>query len=301
MMAHTMWLVILACLAAFESACAYNTSPLPLRSRRAHSKMQRPMRHSLIRLSGSQMESDWNTLKILEVSDAAEGLKNVIVEVGPSEEGSLSAAYTVPGMFTQLKPAQDPDAKPSFFAIASAPLGSDKFEFLVKETEGSQWLCGKKAGDVVDVSPVMGNGFAIEDSFNSYKYDFPCQLVNLVAAGSGIAPMRAAIEARSGINLNWGRQCKLYYGVQTPAQMAYAEKFQMWAKLGVEVIPVVSRPSNTGWPGRTGYVQQAIAEDGVRVPRNCGVLMCGMKGMTEDVRGLFEAAGTFEGRILTNF
>ena len=85
--------------------------------------------------------------------------------------------------------------------------------------------------------------------------------------------------------------------------MPYAEKFAEWEAAGVEVVPVISRPENVagGWSGRTGYVQNALEEDGVPIPRNSGALLCGVKGMCESVRDIMEKAGTFEGRILTNF
>jgi len=74
-----------------------------------------------------------------------------------------------------------------------------------------------------------------------------------------------------------------------------------WERAGVEVVPVVSQPEGTGWTGRSGYVQTALEEDGVAMPRNTGALMCGMKGMAESVKELLMASGMFEGRILTNF
>jgi NAD(P)H-flavin reductase len=45
------------------------------------------------------------------------------------------------------------------------------------------------------MSPVMGKGFSIKDEFEGYKYDFPVQNIVLVATGTGIAPIRAAIES----------------------------------------------------------------------------------------------------------
>ena len=41
--------------------------------------------------------------------------------------------------------------------------------------------------------------------------------------------------------------------------------------------------AESGWSGRAGYVQAALKEDGVKVAKNTGALMCGMKGMAEEV------------------
>merc|ERR1712106_566400 len=124
----------------------------------------------------------------------------------------------------------------------------------------------------------------------------------LFAAGSGIAPSRSAIESKQlNIGGSSGRTARLYYGVRNPDDMAYFQRFLDWENLGVQVVPVVSQPEGTSWNGRTGYVQTALEEDGVPVPRNSGALMCGMKGMAESVKELLLASGMFEGRILTNF
>jgi NAD(P)H-flavin reductase len=59
--------------------------------------------------------------------------------------------------------------------------------------------------------------------------------------------------------------------------------------------------NSKGWTGRTGYVQDALRGDEVTVPRNTGVLLCGQRDMTDNVKQLLLDAGVFEGRILFNF
>lgn len=150
----------------------------------------------------------------------------------------------------------------------------------------------------VEVSQVLGNGFPVKEELDGLKYDFPCQNILLFAAGSGIAPIKAAIE--SGELQSGGRTARLYYGVQTEEDLCFVDRFSTWEKNGVQVVPVLSQPSDS-WQGRTGYVQNALEEDGVPVPRNTGALLCGMKGMAEAVTDILTKAGTFDGRILTNF
>lgn len=55
------------------------------------------------------------------------------------------------------------------------------------------------------------------------------------------------------------------------------------------------------WTGRKGFVQQAIKEDGIRVPRNSGVLVCGHKEMGDEVKEIALKAGVLDGRVLSNF
>lgn len=60
-------------------------------------------------------------------------------------------------------------------------------------------------------------------------------------------------------------------------------------------------PPGASWTGRTGFVQQAIKEDGIRLPRNSGVLVCGHKEMGEEVKEMALKAGVLDGRVLSNF
>mmetsp|Transcript_12699 Transcript_12699/g.27011 ORF Transcript_12699/g.27011 Transcript_12699/m.27011 type:complete len:357 (-) Transcript_12699:198-1268(-) len=247
--------------------------------------------------------------------------------------------FLYPGQYVQVLPSDAAaDTKPLFLAIASAPTGTPPkpvrpsakktseadsaagpdetssptpatWEFLVKKTDNNGWLTSLPAQATVSVSQPMGSGFPIADNIEGFKYDFPTQNILLFATGSGIAPIRSAIESRQ-LNVarpdSGGRTCTLYYGVRTPDDMSYVSKFAEWEEMGVQVVPVVSQPdvpceSGAKWGGRTGYVQNALEEDGVPIPRNSGALLCGVKGMTESVKSMLMEAGVFEGRCLTNF
>ena len=231
-------------------------------------------RRGLVRVRGWGAEIEWAGGKVVENADAAEDMRSITVEC----DESVLAAYTKPGQFVQIKQAED--SKPGFFAIASPP-SCGTAELLIKRSESSDWLCDTKSGDSLIMSPAMGNGFKISEKFDDVANDFPVQNLLLFACGSGISPIRSAIESGS-LGLEKSRSATLYYGARNQACMAYADKFDEWAALGVKVVPVMSAGGDS-WDGRTGYVQAALAEDGVETPRNTGVLMCGMKGMTEEV------------------
>ena len=52
----------------------------------------------------------------------------------------------------------------------------------------------------------------------------------------------------------------------------------------------------------SGYVTNACEELGaVRVPRNTGVILCGMKGMVDSVTDMVQKKGVTADRCLTNF
>lgn len=258
--------------------------------------------------AAKQMETEWNSVKVLENSVICEDHRYLVVNVGTTAEtGSLCDAYRVPGMYVQIRSGEG--CKPGFFALSCAPNIQGVFEFLIKDVEATEWLTALKAGDSVEMSPVMGKGFPISSRLELFGYPAvpeerqPSEIL-MFATGSGIAPIRAAIESRlNGVNPAQRKSVKLYYGARYPRRMAYMDRFKLWESDGVEVIPVMSRPDDAknSWAGRTGYVQDALKADGIPLPAKTGVILCGVKGMAEDVTKICVDAGIPEDRILTNF
>lgn len=254
-------------------------------------------------------EPEWApaTVKAADSCSSSGNFISVSVDV----PASVIEEYKVPGQYVQVKAdIADAEGKVLFLAIASPPAKEGEslssIEFLVKKTDTNGWLTDAAAGTNFAISQVMGGGFPIAEECEGFKYDFPLQNCLLFANGSGIAPIRAAIESgqlKIGKPGMGGRTARLYYGCSTVADMPYISKFQEWEASGVEVVPVISRPEECqgSWTGRTGYVQTCLEEDGVAVPRNSGALLCGVKGMAESVKDILTKAGVFEGRVMTNF
>lgn len=184
--------------------------------------------------------------------------------------------------------------------------GRNVFTFLVKETETNQFFSQALSGAAVDMSPPMGRGFQVKDYVDGYKYDFPTTNLLLMACGSGLAPIAAAIESgtlglkTTGFNSLFERKATLYLGAKTEEHIPLKGRFSQWETMGVTVVPVLSLPDGS-WTGKTGYIQDALAKDTVKVPRNTAALLCGQRGMTDNVKDILLSAGVFEGRILLNF
>lgn len=273
-------------------------SPTPTARSNYESKSSNPLS---ILYMGWGPEPVWSsaTVKSNEAACKSGSCISVTIDVPPE----TAQEYTVAGQYVQLR-LNDEDTKPLFLAIASAPDQENaSFEFLIKKTDSNDWITSAGANTEVQISQVLGGGFPMEENIEGFKYDFPTQNILLFAAGSGIAPIKAAMESgqlNTGKPGSGGRSARLYYGVRDWDELCFVEKFPLWELKGIQVVPVLSQPQD-GWDGRTGYVQTALEEDGVPIPRNCGALMCGMKGMTESVKDICTKAGMFEGRILTNF
>jgi NAD(P)H-flavin reductase len=285
-------LLIAALLASpFTDALAPSTAGVGLRLR--STATSRWARVGPLRMGWGD-DVEFKTAKVLKNEEAAKGMRSITVEAGDD----ILSAYTVPGQFVQIK--ETDDSKAGFYAIASAPGATPGVcEFLIKESEGNDWspgnlwLCSAAAGSELIMSPAMGNGFKVDEKLGGDVTD-----VLLFAAGSGISPIRSAIESGK---LAAKSSVTLYYGAREPALMAYMDKFGAWEDVGVKVVPVLSQGGD-GWEGRAGYVQAALREDIAGLaPAKTGALMCGMKGMAEDVKTTLTEAGVDEEKILTNF
>jgi len=268
---------------SFSAAAGLVVSPLP------HPRSATATRTGLI-VCGWGPDPVWTTLSVGSICDASKGLKSIKITPAPG----AAEGYTTPGQYVQIR--QPGAEKAGFFAIASAPGAEGDFEFLIKEqppsdwSPGTGWLTDAEAGLELEVSQVMGGGFKVAgDALDGVDN------VLLFAAGSGISPIRSAIESGA----LEGKSVSLYYGAQTPEQMAYQDKFDEWKELGIKVTPVISQPDGTDWTGATGYVQDVAKADGV--PEKCAMLLCGMKGMAEGVKELASDAGVAEDKVLANF
>jgi len=242
----------------------------------------------------------WSAAEVKTNEAANQSGNSVSITVSVPPE--TAQEYKIPGQYVQFR--LNEDTKPLFLAISSAPDAENAdFEFLIKKTPDNGWITDAVPGTKVEVSQVLGGGFPMAENLEGFKYDFPTQNILLFAAGSGVAPIKAAMESGQ-LNVagggGGGRTARLYYGVQTAEDLCFVDKFPEWEASGFQIVPVLSQPSPE-WNGRTGYVQNCLEEDGVPIPRNSGALLCGMKGMAESVKDILSKAGVFEGRILTNF
>jgi len=270
--------------------------------------------------SASPDAAEWYTSKIVSNAPNAEGLRSIDIEVS----SDVASTYEHPGQYVKVKIG---DMKPSFFAIASPPDDRNVLSFLIKESPSNDFILNCATGASVDLSLPQGRGFQIDEYFNNYKKDFPVNSILLMACGSGIAPIAAALDSgklglkETSYESIFARKAKLYIGAKTESHLPFAEKYAEWAEKGVQVIPVLSQEgkgesaeSKTGGGGgggagaaagslpmRRGYIQDALREDAVPVPKNCAVLLCGMRDMTDNVKELCLEAGVYEGRILLNF
>ena len=206
------------------------------------------------------------------------------------EVGSSASSFTKPGAYIQAKTTGE--GKAGFFAIASPPGAGSVYELLIKASPGTtaEAITQLNSGATLLCSDAQGKGYPLEQANSS-------QLVILVCAGSGIAPLRSVIESGA----LKGKKIKLFYGSKARELTAYAELIPKWEAQGVNVTQVFSGEGKN-------YVQSVVAAelesgsllDGVD-PSKVSVLLCGHKDMCASVTEKMMEKGVAKESILLNF
>ena len=212
-------------------------------------------------------------------------MHKLVVEVGQQ----AVSAFTTPGQYVQGKATAD--GKAGFFAIASKASPST-FELLIKSQPGStsEAITLLESGSDLLCSDPQGKGYPLERAESS-------ELVLLICAGTGIAPIRSVIES----GLLKGKRVKLFYGSKSKDLTAFSELVSQWEAQGIEVIQVFSGETKN-------YVQSVVATsldsgslfDGV-APNKVAALLCGHKDLCSSVTEKLVEKGVAKESILMNF
>lgn len=164
------------------------------------------------------------------------------------------------------------------YSIASAPDDPllELAVTLVPDGVASPTLHALTEGSEVLIDGPYGF-FTLDESLA----ETPCLFV---ATGTGLSPLRSMLCA-------WQKRARrapitLLFGVRTQADILWSAELSSWARDYPELSLAVtlSRP-DAGWTGRTGYVQNHVAE----LARALGephVFICGLNRMVSEVRGL---------------
>lgn len=162
------------------------------------------------------------------------------------------------------------------FSMASAPAGN-QVDFHVRRIPGGRFtdrgLRGLARGDRLAVEIPLGR-------FGYHAEDF--RPVVMAATGTGLAPIKSMLES-----LMDDPDCPpvtLYWGVRTEADLYLADAIRPWGERLYEFrfVPVLSRPG-AAWRGRTGHVQDAIAQDFPDLSEHA-VYLCGSPAMVVDAK-----------------
>lgn len=184
---------------------------------------------------------------LLRARPAAREQAFVDVEPPPG----FAAAYTRPGQFCKIRVG---DCE-GIFAMFSAPNEPLRFLVRVGTPEGGEaadCLAALPDGTPIEMTLPAGAGFPLE---RAHGRD-----VCFIATGTGIAPIRAAIEHVLADRARYGA-LSLDHGVRSEAHLAIGEDIARWRAAGVSVEVHFSAPD------ADGAVRGVTVQDALRARR----------------------------------
>jgi NAD(P)H-flavin reductase len=236
--------------------------------------------------------TDLQALPVVSVTPVGARQALVVLDV---DHSPVRSSHTIPGQY--VKAALWRDDVPRPYAIASRP-GSATLELLVKLPSGDAPAEERRAtlvsmlpGEKLRVSRAEGRGYPL-DTLRGHD-------VIVVGVGTGIAPLRSLIETMLLERTAFG-ELTLLYGVQRPDDLAFRARFGAWAGLSLRVVPVVSRPGDSGWTGAVGYVQDHLPK-ALAHPSRTHAVVCGLPEMDRVVSARLLELGVGPERVHRNW
>ncbi len=176
------------------------------------------------------------------------------------------------------------DGKRRSFSLATPPHDDKLLELHVRHVPGGQFtdllFTQYKGREILRLEGPLGSFYLREDS------DKP---IIFVAGGTGFAPIKSIVEHVLFHRIE--REMVLYWGARSLADLYLPDLPGQWqlAHRNFTYIPVLSDPRpDDAWPGRTGFVHQAVLTD---FPDLSGyqVYACGGPAMIDAARRDFVA------------
>ena len=179
------------------------------------------------------------------------------------------------------------DGKRRSFSLATPPHADDLLELHIRHVPGGFFsdalFTQYKGREILRFEGPLGAFYLREES------DKP---VIFVAGGTGFAPIKAVIEHMLHHEID--RPMVLYWGVRSKQDLYLPELPGRWQTEHPDhftYIPVLSEPKpEDAWPGRTGFVHQAVLDDFADLS-GYQVYACGGPGMIEAARRTFAMQG----------
>jgi CDP-4-dehydro-6-deoxyglucose reductase len=167
------------------------------------------------------------------------------------------------------------------YSIASPPSGN-RFSLClnrVKDGLFSPRLFELQPGDAVE----------FKGPYGAFILRQPVKDSVFVAAGTGIAPFRAMIQAH--VPSDFEHRFTLLFGARFEDGIYYRDEFEAISRShpAFRFWPTLTRP-DAGWSARTGRVQEHLLE-ALGERRDIDVYICGLKEMVNDLRARLKDLG----------
>ncbi len=172
------------------------------------------------------------------------------------------------------------------YSISSPPQDEGTIEFVVRLVpEGL-------ATTYVHDHLKEGQKLKLSGPYGDFYYRGNCDTMVMVAAGSGLAPMRSLVYDNLAKNVDV--DMVFYFGARSQEDLYYVEEFNKLAEENdnFRFIPTLSRPKE-GWDGETGRVTDLLERDfadGTGAERKEAYL-CGSPGFLKSVNDVLAKKG----------
>ncbi len=181
------------------------------------------------------------------------------------------------------------DGRHRTYSIAGAPRDDGMIELHIRNVEGGRFsdfvFHHLEQKTILRIEGPMGAFYLRQDSTRPML---------LVAGGTGLAPIKAIIEAAQQAGDR--REIILYWGVRSQRDLYFQKTVEQWAEQEhLRYIPVLSEPDDD-WQGRSGYVHEAVLQDITDIAQY-DVYAAGPPIMVSSARSSFLAAGLPEKQI----
>jgi CDP-4-dehydro-6-deoxyglucose reductase, E3 len=183
--------------------------------------------------------------------------------VKPSPDVAVVTLKPPPNAAIRYRPGQyislvADDGRLHAFSIANAPRADRTLELHIGRIPNGRFTTHvheqMRARDIVRYEGPFGE-FGFSDAAGSDAAQRPAILL---AGGTGIAPIKAMLEAAAPTATQ--RKLHVYWGSRRQEGLYALDEIA--AKTGVRVTLVLSEPSGSdAWPGRIGLVHRAVIED----------------------------------------
>jgi NAD(P)H-flavin reductase/ferredoxin len=194
-----------------------------------------------------------------------------------------------PGQFVGIRHSDGMDRS---FSIANAPRNDGTIELHIGRVEGGSFtgyvFDDLKINDVLQVSGPYGN----------FTYSSEDRPSIFIAGGTGIAPVRAILEAiardnsRSSARVYWGSRMRSGFYIDHELRDLCA------GCTGIEYVPVLSETDDM-WEGRTGLVHEAVLQDFADLS-DFDVYACGSPAMVDATHEALRAHGARPDRFFAD-
>jgi CDP-4-dehydro-6-deoxyglucose reductase len=194
-----------------------------------------------------------------------------------------------PGQFVGIRHSDGMDRS---FSIANAPRDDGTIELHVGRVAGGSFTGHVfeelKINDVLQVSGPYGN----------FIYSSQDRPSIFVAGGTGIAPVRAILEAIA--RDNFGSSARVYWGSRMRSGFYIDRELRDLCAhcTGIEYVPVLSEADDM-WEGRTGLVHEAVLEDFADLS-DFDVYACGSPAMVDATHEALSARGARADRFFAD-